>query len=770
MYTEMDAILFHPLAIPDLKHVVVLTEEASDKVQKPVAMANLEDWRQQSTSFSEIAAHTGNSVGLTGSGDPEHLEATLSTANLFHLLSVEPWLGRTFRPGEDTPGRDQEVVLGYAFWQRHFGGDRSVLNKTLTLDGRSYSIIGVMPQGFRYAPSTDVFLPLALTQAQTNDRDTRSYSVLARLRPGVTLGQAQAELQAIASHLALTHPKTNTGWTAHVQLLSDWITDEYTAMFMHLMMGAGLFVLLIICANVSNLQFSRSIARRSEIAIRSAMGAGRARIVRQLLTESVLLSLLGAGAGILVATLQLHISLVTMPPHLARLIPGWTNIHLNGRALAFSLVLAVAAGIIAGIAPTLSAMRVGVSEQLKAGGRSVSGNRKSHRLRNVFAVTQITLSVALVAGASLMATGMGSMLHVADRFSPQKLLVFDVNLPVARYATVQQRKDFYDHSLQAIRTLPGVTSAGLTQAFPYNGTGVAWQDLALEHVASVPGDNRTAEQLTVSPDYLASMHIPLLHGRSLSDSDQPSTTPVAVISQKLAQRYFADRDPIGQKIRMGKDADLTPWLTIVGVVDDVTLLWVDKGPQPAVYLSYTQFPPTSISYAIRSTGDALAIAPAVRRAVAGVDASLPLDNVESYATFLHEALFGLTSAVGMFAVDACIALLLSAIGIFGVMANAVGERTHEIGLRMALGAKPSQIRTMVLRRALILVAIGLGAGVPLAIALARMVASLLVGVDAGNPLIFGLTSLTVIMVALTATLLPAQRAASIEPMSALRSE
>ncbi len=769
MFTVMDAVVLRPLALPDLQRVVTVTEERSDHEPQAVAMGNFTDWQRQSQSFSEMAVQNSGAVNLTGSGDPEHLQVTLASANLFHLLGVEPWIGRTFLPHEDEPGREQEAVLSYPFWQKHFSGDRSVTGRSLELDGKPYLVVGVMPQGFHYASASDLFLPLALTDAEKADRNKHSYSVLARLRPGVTKGSAEAELQSIAARLAAAHPQSNLGWTSHVQLLADSVNGDYTPMYMRLMMGVGIFVLLIICANISNLQFSRSLSRRTEIAIRSAMGASRGRILRQLLIESVLLSLVGAAAGIFVALLQLHLTLISMPPHIARYMPGWSNIALNGRALAYSLGLSIAAGVIAGIVPSLAAMRIGVAEQLKAGGRSVTGDRRSHRLRNAFAVAQITLSVTLVAGAALMTTGMRAMLRQTDRYSPQHLLKFDVDLPSARYATAAERKAFYDRALDAVRATPGVAAADLTQALPYNNTGVWWQDLGIEHLASVPGEFRNTQRVTVSPDYLGNMHIGLISGRYLNSSDGASA-PVAVVSRKLAERDFPGQQALGQKIRLGKDADATPWITIVGIVEDVTLLWIDKTPQPVVYLSYTQFPTSNISFAVRTSGDPMTIAPAIRSAVSNVDATLPLDNLQTYDAFLHEALIGLSYVVVMFAVDAAIALFLSSIGIFGVMANAVTERTHEIGVRVALGAEPSQIRLLMMRRGALLTLIGLALGIPLAMGLARTLANLVFGISSADVMVFGLTGLAVAGVSALATLLPAQRAASVQPMSALRNE
>ena len=770
MFSMMDAVVFRPLAVPELELVVEITEHRGGDDSSPVAMANFEDWKRQSRTFADLAIQSESALSLTGAGDPEHVQATRGSQNLLDLLGVQPWQGRNFRPGEDQAGHDQEAILSYSFWQNHFDQASNVLGRQLLLDGKAYTIVGVMPQGFHYAATSDLFLPLPMTAEIRNDRSRHGYTVIGRLRRGVTLNQARAEFQGIDAGLARAYPQTNLGWGAQLKPLIETINGEYTPMYMRMMMGVGFILLLIVCANISNLQFSRSLRRRPEIAIRSAMGAGRARILRQLLTESILLSLMGGAAGILIAKVNLHLNLIAMPQRIARFMPGWSNIGLNWRVLAYSMVLAAIVGIVSGVAPALAAMRVAVSEQLKAGGRTVSEGSKSHRMRNVFAVAQIALSVALVAGAALMATGMSTMLHATRRFDPSHLLTFGLVLPQARYQTAVQQTAFYDQTLERIRQVPGVSAANLTTAFPYNGAGVWWQDFVIEHQPTQPGEFRSTQRITITPDYLASMHVPLLTGRALSASDGANTLPVAVVSQKFVDSYFHGRNPIGQRVLLGKGEAATPWVTIVGVVGDVVTLWVDRTPQPAVYLSHAQFPVADSSYAVRTSGDPLAVAAAVRHAIGRVDAELPVDNLESYDTYLHEALIGLSYVVVMMAVNAGIALILSAIGIFGVMANTVTERTHEIGIRLALGADRARIERMVIRRGLILAGIGLALGLPLAIGLAHAVASLIYGVGAGDKVIFTLTSLAIVVVSFVATWLPARRAAGVEPMTALRSE
>jgi putative ABC transport system permease protein len=535
-------------------------------------------------------------------------------------------------------------------------------------------------------------------------------------------------------------------------------------------MGVGFILLLIVCANISNLQFSRSLSRRPEIAIRTAIGASRPRILRQLLTESILLGLCGGVVGIVLARINIYVNLMAMPQRIARYMPGWSNISLDWRALGYSVALTLIVGIISGIAPAYAAMRVGVSEQLKAGSRTLSDTAKSHRLRNLFAIAQIALSVALVIGASLMATGTYAMLKATQSYDPDHLLTFSIALPEGRYVTAAQQTAFLDQSLDRFRSIPGVLSADLTTALPYNNTGVWVQDFVIEHNPTLPGQFRNTQRITITPEYLASMKIPLVSGRLLSASDAAGTMPVATVSRSFAQRYFPNQNPIGQRIQLGKDASGTPWLTVVGVVGDALTIWVDRVPQPAVYLSYRQFPVGDPTFAVRTNGNPLTLAPAVRHSIASVDGSLPVDNLESYRAYLHESLIGLIYVVATLAANAGIALLLSALGIFGVMANTVTERTQEIGIRLALGAERTHIEAMVIRRGLILAGVGLALGLPLAFGLARGVSSLIYGTDAGNHLIFSLTTLTIVVVALLATWLPAHRAAGIEPMSALRSE
>ncbi len=770
-FSSMDAVVLHPLAVPQLDRVVTVADQQGRGDYKPVALANYEDWKRQNRSFEDLAVHSSVDMSLTGAGDAAHVRAALTSASFFSVLRTQALLGRVFGENECQPGRDSVAVLNYGFWQRRFAADPAVLGHKIELNQRTYTIIGVMPKTMQYPSDSDFYLPFAPTPQQLQDRATHDYLVTARLHDGITVQQAQAEMRILSEHLAKVYPATNQGLSIRVEPLLDGINGELTPLYYRLIMGATLFVLLVVCANVANLQFARGIARRSEIAMRTALGASRTRILRQLLTENILLGLVGAGGGLLIAGLYLHLILISMPARVARYMAGWSNTSLNGRVLTFSLLLAVAAAIVSGIVPAIAALRLNVTEQLKSGSRGATGSVKSGRLRNIFAVSQIALAVALVIGATLISKGMLGLLHLADAYQPNKVLTFNVSLPPARYDTDEKKATWYKDSLARLRTLPGVTHAELTTALPY--TDNAWlRDCTIENRPIVPGKFQSAFYLPVSDGYFAAFHIAILAGRTFSASDSLGAQPVAIVSRRFAAQYFPGQSPIGHRIRMG-NSRLThePWLTIVGVAEETTYaMWDRSTLQAAVYMSAAQLPPAGATYAVMTNGDPLALAPSVRKSLAAIDPSLPLDAVMTYEQYEHEILTGLMYAAAMLAVDAVIALLLAAIGIFGVMANLVGERTREIGVRLAMGARREDVLALIVRRASWLTGIGIGCGLLLAFGLAHLVANLLRGVRPDDPTVFVAITVTIAAIALASSWIPARRASRVDPMQALRSE
>jgi putative ABC transport system permease protein len=769
LFSSMDAVVMHPLVVPQLDRVMAVSEEQDGRYHW-VTLGNFEDWGHQSRSFEQMAAFGPADMSMTGAGDAAHVEAARTSANFFSVLQTPALLGRAFLASDAQPGRDDVVVLNYGFWLRQFAGDPKVLGRKIELDQRPYTVVGVMPKTMQYPPATDLFVPFAPTPQQLQNRSDHNYEVIGRLRDGVTAMQAQAEMRTIAEHLSKAYPATNARWSVHVETLLDNMNGPYTPRYYKLIMGATLFVLLVVCANLANLQFARGIARRPEIAMRTALGARRWRIIRQLLTENILLGVGGAAGGMVFAGLYLHIILISMPARVARYMPGWSNTSLNGRALAFTTLLALAAGVVSGFAPALEALRMNLVDQLKSGSRGSTGTGRTHRLRNIFAVTQIAFAVALVIGASLMAKGMDALLHIADVYHPDKVLRFTVTLPAARYDTPEKRGAWYAASLDKLRALPGVTHAELAAALPYSDMG--WvRDCAIENRPVVPGKFQSAFQLPVSEGYFSAFHIPIVAGRGFGQSDALGSVPVAVVSRKFVNQYFPGENPIGRRIRMGAGTgDHEPWLTIAGVAEETNYsLWDDR-INPAVYLDAAQLPPPNENYVVMTEGNPAALASAVRKALAGIDPGLPLEAVETWQLLLHEQLTGLIYTAAMLGVDALIALLLAAIGIFGVMANQVGERTREIGVRLAMGARREDVLAMLLRRAGWLTAAGVGSGLVLAFLLAYGVASLLRGVRPDDPVVFSAITAAVTIIAVGSSWIPARRAARIEPMVALRDE
>ena len=768
IFSSMDAVVLRPLAVPQLDRVMTVAEQQAQGGYEQVALANYQDWARQSRSFEDLAIRKRADMSLTGVGDAAHIQAAIASANFFTVLRAKPVLGRVFGESECMAGRDAVAVLNYGFWERRFGADPEVLGRKIQLDQREYTIVGVMPKTLQYPSEADVFTPLAPTAEQLSDRTRHDYLVAGRLRAGVTMKQAQAEMQSIATHLAEAYPASNQGRSVHVEPLLDGINGEFTPLYYKLVMGATLFVLLVVCANVANLQFGRGIARRPEIAMRTALGAGRFRLTRQLLTENILLGLIGAAGGVGFAYVYLRLTLIAMPERVSRYMAGWSGISLNGRALAFSILLALIAGVVAGFAPALQALRINLVDQLKSGSRTSAGSSSGRRLKNFFAIAQVSLAVALVIGATLISKGMRAMTHLADTYEPAKLLTFNVTLPEARYDTPQKRVAWFNASLEKIRQLPGVTQAEVGSALPYSDT--AWMDnVTMENRPVVPGKFQSALHLSVSEGYFSSFRIGIVAGRGFNAGDTLNSVPVAVVSRKFASQYFPGENAIGHRVRMG-NKDTEPWLKIVGIAEDSHYsMWFPE-THPEVFINQAQLPPFGITYSVTTRGNASALAPAARKALAGIDPALPLDVLMSYDQYIHEMLIGLNYVAAMLAMDAGIALLLAAIGIFGVMANLVGERTREIGVRLAVGARREDVLRMILRRASVLTAVGVGTGLVMAFALARATAFLLRGVRPDDPLVFSTITVAITLIAIGSSWIPARRAARIEPMAALHDE
>jgi putative ABC transport system permease protein len=774
MFSVAEAFLLRPVPFDNADKFVALVDARSEQSvdMNSVAPATYFEWRDQAQSFEQMGAYRWDALNLTGEGRPEKVQGFQITSNFFDLLGVHPRMGRTFLPEEEQRGKDQEIILSSGLWERRFASDPNILGKTVKVFGKTFTIVGVMSKGFDYPKPAEAWVPLSFDVKERAVRDQRQLWVLARLKPGITFAQASAEMHTIAARQAQVFPDVYSGWSLRAMPLSEFATGDLTRQFTFLLLGAVGFVLLIACADVANVQFARVTGRHKELAVRTAMGASRSRIIRQLLTESVLLSLTGAAFGLLIAAWWVSLIVNHMPPDVAKFIAGWYTISLDANAFLFTLAVAVASGIVSGIAPSWLHSQTNISETLKESGRGTTSGRSRHRLRSALVVAEIALALILLVGAGLLVKGFRALLTVHENYHPESVLTLTLSLPDDQYSQEPARVAFHEQVLQRLAAIPRVESAALATYVPYaNGGGADLNIFSIEGRApQVRGEMNTSIVETISPNYLRLMNIGLRAGRELGDSDADSTLPVADISGVLAARYFPGENPIGKKIKVGKADGDSPWMTIVGIVDDVHYSWINKDQLPTIYRSYRQAPPMYTSLVLRMQGDPVTFVSAVRSQVATVDPNLPLFDVKSFDKLITDSVVGIAYVAAMMAVLGIIALVLASVGIYGVMSYSVGERTHEIGVRMAMGASSKDVQRLILRNGLFLTIVGMAVGLPLALGLAYALSSILFGVKAADPFAFIGLPLLLAAVATVACYLPARRAVRMDPLTALRYE
>jgi len=774
MFSLAEAFLLHTVPFENADRIVaVVNVRPQQNIERnPVAPATYLEWQAQAKSFEQMSAYAWEEVNLSGNREPEKVQGFDVTANFFELLGVQPKMGRTFLPEEEQPGKEQEIILSYGLWERRYASDPNILNKLVKVDGKSYTIVGVMGKGFDFPMPAEAWMPLALTVKQRSERNSRYIWVLGKLKPNISVKQAVAEMGGLAQREAATYPDASKGWQLRVMPVREFASSDLTRQYTLLLMGAVGFVLLIACADVANVQFARVSGRQKELAVRAAMGASRWRIVCQLLTESILLALLGSAAGLVFAQWSITLILAHMPADVAKYVAGWKTISLDSGAFLFTLAIALFSGILAGIAPALLTSRTNVSETLKESGRGSSAGRARHRLRNVLVVAEISLSLVLLVGAGLLVKNFTALIDVNEKYHPESILTMNLSLPELQYKPQPGRVSFHEQVLQRLSTLPNVQSAAMVTHVPYaGGGGVSGRAFSLEgRPATDRGEMRNAIIQTISPNYFGLMQIGLREGREIANTDANGTLPVAVISRSLARRYFPDEKPLGKKLKVGLADDSSAWLTIVGVVDDVHYSWIDKNDVPTIYRSYRQSPPYYASLVLRTGGEPLSFVPAVRSQVAAVDPDLSLFNIKPLDKVISDSVVGIAYVAVMMGVLGIIALVLAAVGVYGVMSNAVNERTNEIGIRMAMGATANDIQKLVLGKGALLTLIGMGIGLPVAFLLANALSSLLFGVKAADPVAFIVLPLVLAAVATLASYLPARRAVRVDPITALRYE
>jgi len=774
IFSVAEAFLLRPVPISHLDRLAALVYSRPQQNidQNAIAPATYLEWKQQIRSYDELAAYAWNQINMTGDTQPLRIQAFSVTSNFFHLVDNYPELGRAFLPEEEQLGKEHEIILSHGLWERRYGSDPNILNKTIKVDGMPHTVVGVMPKGFTFPYPAEAWVPLALTAAQTHSRDTRFLWVLGHLAPGATLSQSASELQAISQQQASAFPDAYKSWKPRIIPLGEFAAGDITVKYTLLLVGAVAFVLLIACVNVANVQLARMTGRAREFAVRTTLGGSRWRIIRQLLTESILLSLVGAAIGLFLAQWEIELILKNMPADVARFIAGWTTIHLDPGAFLFTFIIAFASGVLSGIFPSLVISRATLGATLKESGRGTSSGGKRHRLRNALVVAEIALALILLVGAGLLVKNFRGLLTVNDGFQPDTILTANLTLSAEQYAQPSARVAFDEQALQRLSALPGVSSAALATSVPYaNGGGVSQQSFSIEGRPPASRDEIvTAIVQTASPNYLQVLNVGLLDGRPLADTDRDSTLPVCLVSESLVRRYFGQQNPLGHKIRVNNYAPNEPWMTVVGVVRDVRYSWIEKHLIPTIYRSYRQSPRFFTTLLLRTSADPSRLAPAARAAIAEIDPNLPLDSVKPFDRVILESIVGIGYVATMMAILGAIALVLASIGIYGVMSYAVTERTHEIGIRMSLGAETRDILSMVLRNGVLLTAIGLAIGLPAAIFMARALSGLLFGVDAADPAALVGLPFLLAAVALLACYVPAHRASRVDPLQALRYE
>ena len=766
IFSIAEAFLVHPLALPLLNRLVAVTNGQ----KRPVAPADYFDWKLENQLLEHLSAYRSRDMNLTGTGEPERVYGSAVTADFFLTLGVDPSVGRAFSSGEDELGRNQVVILSHGLWQRRFAADRAALGKSVAIDGKPYTVIGVMDKNVEFPVPTDLWIPLALTPKEKTDRRAASLHVIGKLNSGASVSQAQAEMTLLARHLSDAYPLTNKDREAQVMPLVEFVEGTITRAYTVMMLVIVGIVLLVACANVANLQFARATSRKSEMAVRTALGAGRSRIIRQLLTESVLLSFLGGAASLLFASACLWLCVSRMPSYVMRLWAGFDKIRLDVWAFVFTFAAALVCGILAGILPALGTSKAGAGDALK-GGRGTTASRGVQRLRSIFVTAQVAVALVLVVGAALLIKGFREMTGSADTYAPERVLTFSVNLPVSRYPQSADQLVFYRKALDGLSSLPGVESVAAFNCYPLSNNGTSWTYFQVE--GSVAPDLRHspwADTQSITPAYLQFMRVEVEAGRSFSADDRETTQLVAIVNQKLAKLYWPKESPLGKHLRVGGPDDSSPWLTVVGVAADVLYDWTSHVPAPTIYRPLTQAPVAAALLGIRTSSDPASLEPAVRGRIVAIDPDLPAFDLKPLDVAIHESTVGLGYTGAMMAILGLIALAVAVVGIYGVMAYAVGERTKEFGLRMAIGARPRDILWLAGRHGLVVSSAAFAIGLPSAIVSARLLASLVYGTSPGDPLVFVGVPLALFLAVILAGYIPARQAMRVDPMVALRYE
>ncbi len=764
VFSVVDQVLLHPLPYPDSDRIVKVSQTVEGLPSYDASPANYLDWVSQNHVFAEMAASHGWQGSLSVGDRPERVKGTMTTPNFFPLFGVRPILGRGFEVSDARPGNDHVVVLGYGLWQRYFAADRAIVGRDIHLNGEQYTVVGVMPPNFSPDDYGELWIPspwgvpihpLAPDKDPRQFRNRNYLDVWARLKPGVTQQQAHAELDTIGRRLEMQYPDSNDKVGVSFLPLHEYIVGDIRPVLL-VLLAAVAIVLLIGCANVANLLLARATARAKEISIRTALGASRGRLLRQALTESVLLALLGGVLGCLLAVLAVPSLLALSPPDIRQ----FTQIGINREVLAFNFLASVLCGVVFGLIPALQSSRSNPNESLKEGERGSTANRG--RTRSALVIAEVGLSLVLLVGAGLLVKSFERLMDVDAGFDPDHLLTFNLGLPSSTNSVRQLA--FYQQVVQRLQALPGVQAVGAVSRLPLAGGNSS-------RSFGVPGSETAydADIRVSTADYFRAMSIPLLKGRGFSESDLSSSLNVAVVNEALARTAFPGQDPIGKQLTHFGPDKLT--LQIIGVVGNVRHVGLDADPHAEIYqlLGQAQWP--SMFVAIRSgTSDPTTLTSAAQNAVWSVNKDVPLANVRTMQELIANSVQRRKFSMLLLTIFAAVAMLLAAIGLYGVMSYSVAQRTHEIGIRMALGARRPDVLVLVVKQGMALALVGIAAGAILSLGMTRLISGMLFGITATDPVTFGGVAALLGTVAFLANYLPARRASRVDPMVALRYE
>jgi putative ABC transport system permease protein len=778
IFSVVNAVVLRPLPYENPDSLVLVWGKNPTTARDAISVPDFLDHKNQNQVFTQMAGFAYDDFNLTTGDEPEHVPGTMVTANYFSVLGTNLSQGTTFRPEDDQPGANRVVIVGYGLWKRRFGSQPNFVGQTILLNGASFTVVGVAPASFQSPIPEDnpqLWVPLSLdggdrlrvpssvNPSALNSRRTRFLIGIARLKPGVAARQAQADLATIAGQLEQQYKDTNAGVSAGVVPLREHIIGKIQSALMVLLVAVG-FVLLIACANVANLLLARAAARRKEIAIRTALGAGRLRLIRQLLTESILLAVVGGALGLVLAYGEIRLLRALNPANIPRL----TEIDIDGRVLGFTFLIAILTGIIFGLAPALQASKTDLNETLKEGARGSTGGINRQRVRSLLVVSEVALTVLLLIGAGLMIKSFISLQKVNPGFNADNTLTMLVNLPASKYSDDHQVEGFFEQALQKIEALPGVQSAGVVTSVPLTSTSIIRLRFIVDaHPPANASEVPRANYRSISHNYFRAMGISLVKGRFFSEQDRDKSLPVVIVNETMANRYWPGEDPVGKRLTIPL---LAASREVVGVVADVKHSSLDTESGAEMYVPYLQKPFNFMAVVVRTAPDPLSMVNAVRGEILSVDKNQPAYDVKTMQQIVSESVSQPRLYMLLLGIFAALALVLAAVGIYGVMNYSVAQRTHEIGIRMALGAQRSDILKMIVGQGMILAAVGIVAGLVAAFLVTRVMETLLFGVGTRDLPTFLIIPLVLATVAFLSSYIPARRATKVDPMIALRYE